>query len=62
LLYYRGINFLWERDMRYILFLLVLLASSFSFAQEASESEELTNIEEVVTSATRKETALQETA
>ena len=48
--------------MRYILFLLVLLASSFSFAQEASESEELTNIEEVVTSATRKETALQETA
>ena len=48
--------------MRYILFLLVLLASSFSFAQEASDSEELTNIEEVVTSATRKETALQETA
>ena len=49
------------RDMRYILFLLVLLASSFSFAQEASDSEELTNIEEVVTSATRKETALQDT-
>ena len=62
LLYYRDINFLWERDMRYILFLLVLLASSFSFAQEASDSEELSNIEEVVTSATRKETALQETA
>ena len=46
--------------MRYILFLLALLVSSFSFAQD-SESNDLENIEEVVTSALRKETALQDT-
>jgi iron complex outermembrane receptor protein len=47
--------------MRYILLLLVLLVSSFSFAQENSESVDSENIEEVVTSALRKETALQDT-
>ena len=36
--------------MRYILFLLALLVSSFSFAQD-SESNDMENIEEVVTSA-----------
>ena len=46
--------------MRYILFLLALLVSSFSFAQD-SESNDLENIEEVVTSALRRETALQDT-
>ena len=46
--------------MRYILFLLALLVSSFSFAQD-SESQDLENIEEVVTSALRRETALQDT-
>ncbi|MBA4730271.1 MAG: TonB-dependent receptor plug domain-containing protein [SAR86 cluster bacterium] len=45
--------------MRYLLFLIILLCSSFSFAQEDDES--LDNIEEVVTSAFRKETALQDT-
>ena len=43
--------------MRYILLLLVLLVSSFSYAQEDSESVDSENIEEVVTSALRKETA-----
>ncbi|GIR02785.1 MAG: hypothetical protein CM15mP12_3160 [Gammaproteobacteria bacterium] len=47
--------------MRYILFLLILLCSSFSFAQENDESVDSDNIEEVVTSAFRKETALQDT-
>ena len=47
--------------MRYILLLLVLLVSSFSYAQEDSESVDTENIEEVVTSAFRKETALQDT-
>ena len=47
--------------MRYILLLLVLLVSSFSYAQEDSESVDSENIEEVVTSALRKETALQDT-
>ena len=47
--------------MRYILLLLVLLVSSFSYAQEDSESVDSDNIEEVVTSALRKETALQDT-
>ena len=47
--------------MRYILLLLVLLVSSFSYAQEDSESVDTENIEEVVTSALRKETALQDT-
>ncbi|MFL2486784.1 MAG: TonB-dependent receptor plug domain-containing protein, partial [Gammaproteobacteria bacterium] len=47
--------------MRYILLILVLLVSSFSFAQENSESVDSENIEEVVTSALRKETALQDT-
>ena len=47
--------------MRYILLILVLLVSSFSFAQENSESVDSANIEEVVTSALRKETALQDT-
>ncbi len=47
--------------MRYILLLLVLLVSSFSYAQENSESVDSDNIEEVVTSALRKETALQDT-
>ena len=47
--------------MRYILLLLVLLVSSFSYAQEDSESLDTENIEEVVTSALRKETALQDT-
>ena len=37
--------------MRYILLLLVLLVSSFSYAQEDSESVDTENIEEVVTSA-----------
>ena len=46
--------------MRYILFLLALLVSSFSFAQD-SESNDMENIEEVVTSALRRETALQDT-
>ena len=46
--------------MRYILFLLALLVSSFSFAQD-SESNDLENIEEVVTTALRKETELQDT-
>ena len=46
--------------MRYILFLLILLCSSFSFAQENDESVDSDNIE-VVTSAFRKETALQDT-
>ena len=41
--------------MRYILLLLVLLVSSFSYAQEDSESVDTENIEEVVTSALRKE-------
>ena len=47
--------------MRYILLLLVLLVSSFSYAQEDSESVDTENIEEVVTSALRKDTALQDT-
>ena len=47
--------------MRYILLLLVLLVSSFSYAQEDSESVDSENIEEVITSALRKETALQDT-
>ena len=47
--------------MRYILFLFVLLFSSFSFTQDSSESVDSENIEEVVTSAFRKETALQDT-
>ena len=47
--------------MRYILLILVLLVSSFSYAQENSESVDTENIEEVVTSALRKETALQDT-
>ena len=47
--------------MRYIVLILVLLASSFSYAQENSESVDADNIEEVVTSALRKETALQDT-
>ena len=47
--------------MRYILLLLVLLVSSFTYAQEDSESLDTENIEEVVTSALRKETALQDT-
>ena len=46
--------------MRYILFLLALVSSSFSFAQD-SESNDVENIEEVVTTALRKETELQDT-
>jgi outer membrane receptor protein involved in Fe transport len=48
--------------MRYILFLLTLLFSSISFTQDSSESVDSGNIEEVVTSALRKETELQDTA
>ena len=47
--------------MRYILLLLVLLVGSYSYAQEDSESVDSDNIEEVVTSALRKDTALQDT-
>ena len=48
--------------MRYILFLLTLFFSSISFTQDSGESVDSGNIEEVVTSALRKETELQETA
>jgi len=47
--------------MRYILVLFILLFSSFSFTQDSDESADSGNIEEVVTSAFRKETALQDT-
>ena len=40
--------------MRYILFLLILLCSSFSFAQENDESVDSDNIEEVVTQLLKK--------